>query len=174
MVCGSANCARALKNLNVVAAKLRANDFGFAGDDAADAEGKILDGDFVFAAIIVAVKSFHGVAGQLKDGFADALAGNRAGMHADAADHERAVNDRDALAKFRGADRALLARRAAADHDEVKLSLRHALTYLSCRVISEMGIARRGRVTRVPLSVLDVDQTPISTHGRGQSASQDD
>ena len=119
---------RALKNLDAVALQLRANDFRFAGDDAAHAEGKILDGNVVFAAIDCRRRRFDGVAGQLKNGFAHALAGDRAGVHADAADHERAVHDRNALAEFRGADGAFLAGGTAADYDQVEIEVSHAFT----------------------------------------------
>ena len=118
----------ALENLDVIAAELRANDFRFAGDDAAHAEGKILDGEVVFVAKIVAVESADGVAGELKDGFAHAFAGDGAGVHADAADHESAVHDGDALAEFRGADGAFLAGGTAADYDEVEIEVSHAFT----------------------------------------------
>ena len=118
----------ALENLYPIPAKLRADDFRFATDDAVDAKGKILDGDIVFAAVIFAVKGSHGVTGELKDGFAHAFARNRAGMHADAADHEGAVHDGDALAELCGADCAFLAGGSATNYDEVEIEISHAFT----------------------------------------------
>jgi hypothetical protein len=119
---------RALENLDAVAAKLRANDFRFAGNDGADAEGKILDGNVILATVIIAVESADRVAGELEDGFSDTFAGDRSGVNADAADHERAVHDGNALAEFRGADRAFLPGWAAADYDEVEVGFSHAFT----------------------------------------------
>ena len=139
----------ALKNLHAVALQLRANHFGLARDDGAHAEGKILHRNVVLAAIVVAVESLHGVAGQLEDGFADAFAGNGAGVHADAANHQRAINHGDALAELRGANSALLPRRAAADHDQVKIGLRHSLTnnYYRTNLKLESRTASRTRLS---------------------------
>src|SRR5580698_956801 len=154
---------RALIHLNAIALELRADHFRFARNRCAHAEGEVLHGDIVFAAIVVAVEGFHGAAGELENCFADGFAGNRASVNADAADHRGAVNDRDFLADLRRGDRALLPRRAAANYDQVKLSLTHQVTRSNIFWIqpllsrARMAIARR-----------ESSHVPGSSHGRGE------
>ena len=115
-----------LKNRNAVAAQLRPDHVRFARDDARHAGGQIVDRNVSFAAVVVAVKRPHRDSGELENRFADAFARYRAGVHAHAAHHDRAVNDRHALAQLRRANRALLARGAAADDNQIVGLVVHA------------------------------------------------
>ena len=100
---------------------MRANYIGLAGNHRVHPEGQILQGNVAVPAIIGAVESFHSQPGQLKDGFADALAGNRTGVDANTAHHQGAVDHGYAFPQLGCGDGAFLARGPAADYDEIKV-----------------------------------------------------
>ena len=108
-----------LKDRDAVAPQLRADYVRLARNDARDARSEVLNRDISLASIGASIEGSDGNSSQLKNGLTDALAGNRAGVDAHAAHHERAVHHRHALAQLRGADRALLARRATADDNQI-------------------------------------------------------
>ena len=110
---------RSLEYGDAIAPELRADHVRLAGDDAIDACREVLNRNLAFSTETAPVESLHGGSRKLKNGFADALAGDRSRMHAHAAHHNRAVHDGDALAQLGGADGTFLARRAAADNDQI-------------------------------------------------------
>ena len=63
--------------------------------------------------------------GEVKNGFAQSLAGNGAAMDANAADHVIAIDHGHALAELRGGNSAFLAGGPAANDDEVVLNRMH-------------------------------------------------
>src|SRR5580700_1081945 len=63
--------------------------------------------------------------GEVKNGFAQSLAGNGAAMDANAADHVAAVHHGHALAELRSGDSAFLTRGPASNDDEVILDRLH-------------------------------------------------
>ena len=63
--------------------------------------------------------------GEVKNGFAQGLAGNGAAVDANAADHVVSIHHGHALAELRGGDGAFLAGGPAANDDEVVLNRMH-------------------------------------------------
>jgi len=111
----------AVEDSDVVALELRADDLRLPFHDGADAKSKVLNRDVVLQRVIASVESPLSKAGEMQSSFAQSLAGYRAGVHADAANHTAAVHQRHALAHFRRANSALLPRRTAADDHQVEI-----------------------------------------------------
>jgi len=115
----------AAKQVDPVAAQLVAHDAGFAFYHLGDAGGQIANGDAILNDVVVSVKRAMAESGEVKNGFAQGLAGNGAAMDANAADHVVSIHHGHALAEFRGGDSAFLTRRTAANDDEVVLNRMH-------------------------------------------------
>ena len=109
----------ALVDGNPVALELCPNYLSLSRDNGVHSGGNILDRNVDTTSRSVAVQGLHGRAGKLKDGFTYRLAGDCAGMNAHAADHDRPVDNGDALARFCRRDGALLSRWATANHNQV-------------------------------------------------------
>ena len=155
-----------LEHGDAVAPELRADHVRLAGDDALDAGREILNRNVSFPAVAAAVESLHGDSRKLKNGLADALARDRSRVHAHAAHHHRAVDDRDALAQLGGADGALLARRAAADDDQIVGLVVHyengQLSHVN-GVTSNCGIHFPGRMLQEYVRTHESANVPDST-----------
>ena len=115
----------AAKQVDPIAAQLVAHDAGFPFDDLRNAGGQIANGDAILDDVIVPVKRAMAESGQVKNGFAQGLAGNGATVNTDPADHVVSIDHGHALAELRGGNGAFLARRAAANDDEVVLNRMH-------------------------------------------------
>src|ERR1700735_67450 len=105
-----------LKNRHAVALELCANHVCLPRDDRIHAEGQIVNRNVIFPAITVAVERPYCVSSQLENSFANALAGDCAGVDTNAADHQRAVDDCDTLTHFRRTDGSFLSGWTAANH----------------------------------------------------------
>jgi hypothetical protein len=115
----------AAKQVDPVAAQLVANDAGFAFHDLRHAGGQIANGDAVLDDVIVSVKRAMAESGEVKNGFAQGLAGDGAAVDANAADHVVSIHHGHALAELRGGDSAFLTRGPASNYDEVVLNRMH-------------------------------------------------
>ncbi len=78
-------------------------------------------GDLLLDAVAGAVQLALAHAGQVDDRLAQRLGRNGSGVHANAAEHPAALDDRDRLAELRRRDRGLLPARTRTDDDEVVL-----------------------------------------------------
>ncbi len=84
-----------------------------------------MDRNIAAASIPIAVQGLYGKTGKLKDGLAERLAWDRAGMNGHASHHDGPVNDGDALARLCRGDSAFLPRWATADYNKVVLCYSH-------------------------------------------------
>src|SRR5205807_9410681 len=100
----------ALMNGNPVALELCPNNLSLARDNGVYTGGDILDGHVDTTLRSIAVQGLYGEAGELKDGLTYRLTGDCAGVNAHAADHDRPIDNGDALARLRRCDSALLSR----------------------------------------------------------------
>ena len=115
----------AAKQVDPVAAQLVAHDAGFAFHYLRDASGQIANRYAILDHVIVSVKRAMAESGEVKNGFAQSLAGNGAAVDANAADHVVSIDHGHALAELRCGDRAFLAGRPAPNDDEVVLNRMH-------------------------------------------------
>ena len=104
---------------DVVARQLRLDDIHFGLDHVLDAESQIRHGDLFFDAIVHAIDVLVVIAGQMQHGLAKGLAGNGAGVDADAAHHFATLHQSHAFAHFRALDGRALPRRTGADDDQI-------------------------------------------------------
>ena len=81
---------------------------------------EVVDREILLEGIVDTVETALLEAGKVESGFAQGLAGNRAGIDATAAHMLGALDDGNALAKVGGLGGALFTSRAAADHDEIE------------------------------------------------------
>ena len=88
------------QHLDVVARKLRHGDVDLGLDHVLHAEGQIRHGDLFFHAVVDAVDVLVVVAGKVQHRFAHGLAGNGAGVDADAADALAPFDQSHALARI--------------------------------------------------------------------------
>ncbi len=103
--------ATPMMQLDVVARQLRLDHVHLGLDHVLDPEGQIRHGDLFLDAIVDAVDVLVVVAGQVQDGLAKGLAGNRAGVDANSPNHLPPLDERHALAHLRALDgRALSGR----------------------------------------------------------------
>ena len=107
--------ARALEVLHVVAVQLGAYHIGLAGDHVLGARRQVGDRDVVLDLVARTVELALVGAGEVEHRLAQRLGRDRAGVHADAADHALAVDDGDSLARawprrWRRADRRVRCR----------------------------------------------------------------
>src|SRR5262252_3054175 len=115
----------AFEGSDVVAAELRFNHIHFAVHDRLGAGNQVPHADAVFDHVSASIKRALPKAAQVKNGFAQHLAGNRSRVNADTANRLLAVNDGNVLAKLGGADGAFLPGWTTADYDEIKFVGRH-------------------------------------------------
>ena len=94
MVCGSTKLAVPISISTLLRESCAYGDVDFGLDHVLDAEGQIRHGDLFFHAVVDAVDALVVVAGKMQHGFAHGLAGNGAGVDADAADALRAAPPR--------------------------------------------------------------------------------
>src|SRR5579871_3456504 len=109
----------ALVDHHAIAAQLRLDDLDLARHHRVGAEDQVLHRNVFFQRVTPAVEGALAQAAQVQDGFAKGLAGNGAGVYANAADGALALDNGDFLAQLRRADGRLLSCRPAADDDQV-------------------------------------------------------
>ena len=109
----------ATKQIDIIAAKLVPDDPGFALDHLSHARAQVANGNSVFYNIIAAVKGAVAESGQVKNRFAQGLAGDGAPMDADSSDHLIPVHHGHALTELRSGDCTFLPGRAASNNDQV-------------------------------------------------------
>src|SRR5919109_1451106 len=82
---------------------------------------EVVHGEIFFQRIINAVEPALLQAGKIKRRFTQSFAGNRARVDAASTHVLRSLDNRDALAKISSLRSGLLARRAAANHNQIKI-----------------------------------------------------
>ena len=92
----------ALEERHMVAQELVADDAALALDDLARPQREILDPDLLLEPVVLAVDAPLAEAGQVQDGLADGLRGDRAGVDGDPAEMAPPLDERDPLAQLRG------------------------------------------------------------------------
>src|SRR5271166_5609095 len=118
------------------------------------AEDQVLHRDLVFQRIAAPVKRALPQPAEIKDGFAKGLAGNGAGVYADAADGALTLDDGDFLAQLGSTYRRLLSGRPTADHDQViyAVSARLGRTLAYHRLLMCQGCHRIANTKLSPMS----------------------
>src|SRR6185312_477757 len=91
---------------DAIAAQLVVDDFDLAFDDPLDAVREVAGRDAVADDVILAVERALAKAGEVENGFAEGLAGDRAGVNAHTTGHLSPIDDGDALPELRGRDRS--------------------------------------------------------------------
>jgi hypothetical protein len=138
----------AVDDVDAVAGKLGFGDVDFSFDDGLDAEGQVGHGDLFLDAVIDAVDGAVVVAGEVEDGLAHGLGGDRAGIDADAADDGAGLDNGDALVHLGRGDRGALASGPGANDDQVIVD---AHAGVSPRVRGSIG--RKGRCLNAAMAV---------------------
>jgi hypothetical protein len=94
---------------------------------------EVVDGKILFQRVVDTVETALLEAGKVESGFAQGLAGNRAGINAASAHMPGALDDGHTLAKVGSLGTALFTGGAAANHDQIELFVR-GHTFLRLRV----------------------------------------
>src|SRR5690349_2715702 len=95
-------------DLDAIACELRLRHVDFGFDDLVDAKAQVGHGDLFFDVIVDAVDALELEAREMQHGLAHGLAGNGAGIDADAADDFALLNDGDLPPAFRALDSCTL------------------------------------------------------------------
>lgn len=111
----------AADQVHVVAQQLIANHASLPFDDLTHAFADIAGLDLLAQPVALTVDPALIETSQVQDGLPYRLRGNRAGVHAHAADAFATLDHRDVLPKLRGLDRRLLPGGTGADNEEVVL-----------------------------------------------------
>ncbi len=120
MRCGSRNDASPHDHVHAVAGELVLNDLPLRLADVADHQPQVVHRDFSFAAIAFFVDVAMTIAGEVHNGFANGLRGDRAGMERDAAQQFLSpFDDEHAPILLGGGDGCFLSGRAAAHYNQV-------------------------------------------------------
>ncbi len=108
-------------DIDAVAGELCLDDVDFGFDDVECAEGEVGHADMFLHAVIGAINALVLVAGEMKDGFANGLAGDGAGIDGGAADNFESLDKGGAFAEFGGLNGGALAGRPGTNDDEIVL-----------------------------------------------------
>ena len=100
--------AVALDQIDAVAHQLRSDHVLLLADDVRGAGQQVGGGDLLLDAVAGAVQLALAHAGEVDDGLTQRLGRDGPGVHADAAEHPSALDDRDRLAELCRGDRGLL------------------------------------------------------------------
>ena len=107
------------QHLHVVARQLRLRHVDLGLDDVLHPEGKIRHGDLFLDPVVHPVNGLVVITREVDYGFPHGLAGNGAGVDANAADNFALFNKRDFLAALRRLNSRPLAGRTGADNDQI-------------------------------------------------------
>ena len=109
-----------MNDAHAIALQLVLDDFDFVLDGDAETLEQVLRGDVRLHAVAATVDAFFAPAAQIQHGFAQRLAGDRAGMCGDAADDLAALDDGRPLAELGCLDGGALATGTAADNQQIE------------------------------------------------------
>jgi hypothetical protein len=119
MVCGSMKVATPQEELYVVARQLRLDHIHFGLDHVLDPKRQVRHGYLFLDPIVHAINVLIVVAGQMQDRLPKGLAGDRAGVNANSANHFPPLDERHALAHLGPLDGRALPRRTGTDDNEI-------------------------------------------------------
>ena len=118
----------ASEHFDAVARELRADHVDLGFDHVLRAKAEIRHRDLFLHAVVDAVDALVVETGKMQDGFADGLAGDRAGVDRRAADDFEFLDERHALAVLHGLNGRALSRGTGAEDDEVVTFHAHGLS----------------------------------------------
>jgi hypothetical protein len=118
-----------VNQLDSVAQELMAHHVDFVANHRIDPHQEVLQRNLVLDLVRFAVDRMFAIAGQVEDGFAHGLARDGAHVNADASHQRLAFDQHHALSELGGLNCCVMAGGPRANHHQVKVKVRHSMTF---------------------------------------------